>query len=65
MPTQMEDGWEPRERNEEGPRGTYGCACVSRDARECAVMRYGHGSDIDRDGFRCECLCHEWEDDDV
>ena len=22
MPTQMEDGWEPRERNEEGPRGT-------------------------------------------
>lgn len=26
-------------RNEEGPRGTYGCACVARDSVECAAIR--------------------------
>lgn len=49
------------ERDTSGPRGTYGCACVSRDARNCALLRYGYH---DCGDFRCECMCHEWGDDD-
>jgi hypothetical protein len=51
--------------NEEGPRGSYGCACVSRDARECALMRYGHGCD-EQSGYyeTCDCMCHQWDDDE-
>ena len=30
------------ERDQEGPRGTYGCACVSREARTCLIVRYGY-----------------------
>lgn len=49
----------------------YGCACVSRDARECIALRYGiyrdegeHDTLTDR-GEQCECLCHyEWDDDE-
>ena len=52
--------------NTEGPRGTYGCACVSDSARMCALLRYGR--DIDsheqHDDDCCECLCHQWRDDD-
>ena len=44
-----------------GPPGTYGCACVNRDARNCAILRYGYNPDPDCQ--RCECLCHGWEDD--
>lgn len=47
------------------------CACVSRDARECADLRYGRYYDdvehSDEPGMRyeCECVCHAgWEDDD-
>jgi hypothetical protein len=25
----------------EGPRGTYGCACLDRDSVQCAAIRYG------------------------
>lgn len=46
-------------KNTSGPRGTYGCACVSRDASWCAKLRLG--GDIDE---QCECLCHQWRDDD-
>lgn len=45
-----------------GLRGTYGCACKSRDARNCALLRYGYNGDPDCQ--RCECLCHEWPDDE-
>jgi len=45
----------------EGPRGTYGCACVSRDAKDCQLLRYGFSFDRP---LRCECMCHQWEDDD-
>lgn len=44
-----------------GPRGTYGCACLDRDARECMRMRYGF---IGYSSERCECLCHQWDDDE-
>jgi len=58
-----------------GPRGTYGCACVSRDARECMARRYPdelalgpQPDDMDEYRYlsaeRCQCLCHEWSDDD-
>ena len=33
------------ERDQDGPRGTYGCACVSDSARLCALLRYDR--DID------------------
>lgn len=46
--------------NTEGPRGTYGCACLDRDALQCAAIRYG----MDHYGERCECLCHQWDDED-
>lgn len=44
----------------EGPRGTYGCACVDRDSVQCAAIRYG----MDHYGEACTCLCHQWSDDD-
>ena len=62
MPAQMEDGWEPRDT--EGPHGTYGCACVSCDARECVLMREGYRGDDAGYYDTCECLCHQWSDDD-
>jgi hypothetical protein len=46
--------------NAEGTAGTYGCACLARDAMRCASMRYG----MDHPGEPCECLCHEWDADD-
>ena len=48
----------------EGPRGTYGCACVSRDARNCLIVRYGYREDLTGFDEKCQCLCHEWSDDD-
>ena len=44
----------------EGPRGTYGCACLDRDAVQCAAIRYG----MDHWGEACLCLCHQWSNDD-
>lgn len=46
--------------NTVGPRGTYGCACLDRDSVQCAAIRYG----MDHYGEACECLCHQWSDDD-
>ena len=46
--------------NASGPRGTYGCACVSRNAFACAEIRDGYCEEQ----RRCECMCHNWEDDD-
>ena len=43
-----------------GPRGTYGCACLDRDAVQCAAIRYG----MDHYGEACTCMCHQWSDDD-
>jgi len=51
----------PAARDTEGPAGTTGCACVSRDARQCADMRYSG----DAEGYLCQCMCHEWEDGDA
>lgn len=59
----------------EGPQGTYGCACLSRDARECMARRYPEElplgpqpDDMDEYSYqraeRCQCLCHNWSDDD-
>lgn len=45
----------------DGPRGAYGCACVSRDAGTCAALRYPGASG---DGESCECFCHQWDEDD-
>lgn len=50
---------EPK-RNTDGPRGTYGCACLDRDSVQCAAIRYG----MDHYGEACTCLCHQWSDDD-
>jgi hypothetical protein len=44
----------------EGPRGTYGCACLDSDSVQCAAIRYG----MDHYGEACTCLCHQWSDDD-
>ncbi len=44
----------------EGPRGTYGCACLDRDSVQCAAIRYG----MDHYGEACTCMCHQWSDDD-
>jgi hypothetical protein len=52
------------ERDEEGPRDSYGCACVSRDARTCVIVRCGYREDMTGQDERCECLCHQWSDDD-
>lgn len=43
-----------------GPRGTYGCACVDSDSVQCAAIRYG----MDHRGESCQCLCHQWDDDE-
>ena len=43
-----------------GSPGTYGCACVSHNAYACAELRYGYRNLPEP----CECLCHNWEDDD-
>jgi hypothetical protein len=48
------------DRNQKGPRGTYGCACVAHDSVECAAIRYG----MDHWGEPCECLCHQQSEDD-
>lgn len=48
--------------NASGPAGTHGCACVSADAVRCFEIRYGVLARETND--RCECLCHQWEDDD-
>lgn len=48
-----------------GPRGTYGCACKSRDAAECHRRRYGIvAGDVSHGAEECDCLCHHWSDDD-
>lgn len=53
------------ERDQAGPRGTYGCACKSRDAAECHRMRYGIvAGDVSHGAEECYCLCHQWSDDD-
>ena len=53
------------ERDQAGPRGTYGCACVSRDAAECHRRRYGIvAGDVSHGAEECYCLCHQWSDDD-
>lgn len=67
-------GGSREQRDTEGPRGTYGCACVSRDARECMARRYPEltlgpqpddmGEYIYMHAERCQCLCHEWDDDE-
>ena len=47
-----------------GPRGTYGCACKSRDAAECHRRRYGIvAGDVSHGAEECDCLCHHWSDD--
>lgn len=52
------------ERDTDGPRGTYGCACVSDSARLCTLLRYGRDMDDREQHDDCECLCHQWSDDD-
>ena len=46
-------------RDTEGPQGTYGCACLSHDAKMCTFLRYGMDADDP-----CECLCHNWREQD-
>ena len=47
----------------EGPAGTYGCACMSRDPAECHRMRYGIvAGDVSHGAEDCDCLCHTWSD---
>ena len=58
----MIDTKEESPQNTSGPAGSYGCACVSDDARHCSLIRYGHNPDPDCQ--RCECLCHQWSDND-
>lgn len=48
--------------NTEGPRGTTGCACISRNALECAQQAYYAGVAARE---RCGCLCHQWATDDA
>ena len=52
------------ERDQDGPRGTYGCACVSREARTCLIVRYGYRESMTGSDERCECMCHQWDDDE-
>ena len=55
----------PKDVYAEGPRGTYGCACKSRDAAECHRRRYGIvAGDASHGAEECDCLCHQWSDDD-
>jgi len=50
----------------EGPRGTYGCACVADSARLCTLLRYGRDIDShEQHDDDCECLCHQWSDDNA
>ena len=56
----MVEGQEPTDTY--GTTG-YGCACVSRDARNCILARYGYVEHDAGDG-RCECLCHQWDDEE-
>jgi hypothetical protein len=55
-------------KNSEGPTGTYGCACRSRDPQQCYAIRYGTKHEyIDEEfarGEECECQCHGFEDDE-
>jgi hypothetical protein len=51
-----------RRTNEEGPPGTYGCRCTSRNALECAQQAYYAGVEARE---RCGCLCHQWATDDA
>ncbi len=52
-------------RDTEGPAGTYGCACASSSARLCTLLRYGRDiDDREQHDDDCECLCHQWRDDD-
>ncbi len=49
----------------DGPRCTYGCACVADSARLCTLLRYGRDIDShEQHDDDCECLCHQWRDDD-
>ena len=48
------------ERDQAGPRGTYGCACAHHDGSMCAWIRYGGDGPEDP----CECLCHGWQEDE-
>ena len=48
--------------NTEGPAGTYGCACVHHDRWMCYELRYGHRARELNE--HCECLCHEWDDEE-
>ncbi len=48
------------ERDQAGPRGTYGCACAHHDGSMCAWIRYGGDGPEDP----CECLCHGWPEDE-
>ena len=51
-------------RDAEGPAGTYGCACVSRDAAECLRSRYGIvAGDASHGDEECCCMCHQWPDE--
>jgi hypothetical protein len=50
--------------NTSGPVGTYGCACVSDNARNCLLFREGWKSNADSFDERCECLCHQWRTQD-
>ena len=50
--------------NGSGPAGTYGCACVARAARTCVLQRYGYLGHFTRYAETCECLCHQWSDDE-
>lgn len=48
------------ERNTSGPANTYGCTCVSRNAFSCSEIR----DDYREQQERCECFCHNWQDED-
>jgi len=60
------DGREAQPARSSEPTNTegtgYGCACMSRNARECMLMRYG--AQGTRTYECCECLCHQWDDQD-
>ena len=59
-----EPGGQDAERavNAEGPSGTYGCKCTSRNALKCAQQAYYAGIEARE---LCECLCHQWAKDDA
>lgn len=58
----------------EGRKGTFGCGCRRRNARNCATVRYCY--DVKEENTApetdenprypriCECLCHQWGDDE-